>query len=158
MALRWPVATTRMMAKQVWSNCFKVVLAKGTRWREHVLKQPNVQNGDTEPLVAQMVRSLPAGDPGSIPGSGRPRKILGREDCLGKAMATRSSILVWRILQNSCLDRGVWWAIVHGVAKSQTGLRDWTELNWSHFFLTLCRSNLWKTSGKLQKQVNCPLI
>ena len=133
MALRWPVATTRMMAKQVWSNCFKVVLAKGTRWREHVLKQPNVQNGDTEPLVAQMVRSLPAGDPASIPGSGRPRKILGREDCLGKAMATRSSILVWRILQNSCLDRGVWWAAVHGVKKSRSLLSDFSFTFHFHF-------------------------
>ena len=37
-------------------------------------------------------------------------------------------------LQHSCLgnpmDRGVWRAIVHGVAKSQTWLSDWTELNW----------------------------
>ena len=33
-------------------------------------------------------------------------------------------------LQHSCLenpmDRGAWWAAVHGVAKSQTGLRDFT--------------------------------
>ena len=31
-------------------------------------------------------------------------------------------------LQYSCLenstDRGAWWAIVHGIAKSQTGLRN----------------------------------
>ena len=33
-------------------------------------------------------------------------------------------------LQYCCLetpvDRGAWWAAVHGVAKSQTGLRDFT--------------------------------
>jgi len=33
-------------------------------------------------------------------------------------------------LQYSCLenpmDRGAWWATVHGVAKSQTGLSDFT--------------------------------
>ena len=33
-----------------------------------------------------------------------------------KGMATHSSILAWRIL----MDRGAWWAAVHGVAKSQT--------------------------------------
>ena len=35
-------------------------------------------------------------------------------------------------LQNSCLenpmDRGAWWATVHGVAKSQTRLSDFTRL------------------------------
>ena len=31
-------------------------------------------------------------------------------------MATRSSILDWRIP----MDRGAWWATVHGVAKSWT--------------------------------------
>ena len=33
-----------------------------------------------------------------------------------EGMATHSSILAWRIL----MDRGAWWATVHGVAKSQT--------------------------------------
>ena len=28
------------------------------------------------------------------------------------------------------MDRGAWYATVHGVAKSHTQLRDWTELNW----------------------------
>ena len=28
------------------------------------------------------------------------------------------------------MDRGAWWATVLGVAKSQTLLSDWTELNW----------------------------
>ena len=29
-------------------------------------------------------------------------------------------------------DREAWRAVIHGVAKSQTRLSDWTELNWSH--------------------------
>ena len=43
---------------------------------------------------------------------------LGWEDPLEKGMATHSSILAWRIF----MDREAWQSIVHGVAKSQTGL------------------------------------
>ena len=43
---------------------------------------------------------------------------LGREDPLEEGMAARSSILVWR----NPMDRGAWWATVHGVTKSQTRL------------------------------------
>ena len=50
-----------------------------------------------------------AGDPGSIPGW---------EDPLEKGMATQSICL-----ENS-MDRGAWWAKVHGVAKSWTRLND----------------------------------
>ena len=41
---------------------------------------------------------------------------LGWEDCLEEDMATHSSILAWKIP----MDRGAWWATVHGVTKSQT--------------------------------------
>ena len=40
-------------------------------------------------------------------------RSLGLEHLLDEGMATHSSILAWRIL----MDRGVWWATVHGVAK-----------------------------------------
>ena len=32
-------------------------------------------------------------------------------------------------LQELVMDREAWHAVVHGVTKSQTRLRDWTELN-----------------------------
>jgi len=40
---------------------------------------------------------------------------LGWKDPLEEGMATYSSILAWRIR----MDRGVWWATVHGVAESR---------------------------------------
>ena len=63
-------------------------------------------------LVAQMVKNPPA----------NARDIrdtvwsLGWEDPLEKRMATHSSILAWRIP----MDRGAWWATVHGIAESRT--------------------------------------
>jgi len=50
-----------------------------------------------------------AGDPGSIPGSGR---SPGEEN---------GYPLQYSCLENS-MDRGAWWATVHGVTKSQTQL------------------------------------
>ena len=44
---------------------------------------------------------------------------LGWEDPLEEGMATLSSTLAWRIP----MDRGAWWAAVHGVPES------WTQLN-----------------------------
>ena len=61
-----------------------------------------------------VVKNLPAnaGDEGSIPGSGR-----SPEEGNGNS-------LQYYCLENS-MDRGAWWAIVHGAAKSWTQLSDW---------------------------------
>ena len=69
-------------------------------------------------LVAQMVKAsgYNVGDLGSIPGSGRSP---------GEGNVTS--------LQYSCLenpmDRGAWWAAVHGVTKSRTLLSNFTSLH-----------------------------
>ena len=41
-------------------------------------------------------------------------RSLGQEDPLEEEMATYSSILAWE----NPMDRGGWWAMVHGVAES----------------------------------------
>ena len=38
-------------------------------------------------------------------------------------------------LQEFVMDREAWLAVIHGVAKSRTGLSDWTELNWTEDLL-----------------------
>ena len=57
--------------------------------------------------VAQMVKNLPVMQVTQL-------QSLGWEDPLEKGMATHSSFLAWRIP----MDRGAWWATVHGVAES----------------------------------------
>ena len=60
-------------------------------------------------MVAQLVKHPPAMVETWV-------QSLGWEDPLEKGMATDSSILAWRIP----MDRGAWWATVHGVGESDT--------------------------------------
>ena len=62
------------------------------------------------------------GDMDSIPG-------LGRSPGEGNGYPLQYSCL------DNSMDRGAWWAIVHGAAKSWTWLSDW--LNWSDGFYCL---------------------
>ena len=69
-------------------------------------------------LVAQIVKNPPAMQETWV-------QCLGWEDPLEDGMATRSSI-AWRVP----MDRGVWWATVHGVAKSWTQLSTHIHVNY----------------------------
>jgi hypothetical protein len=60
-------------------------------------------------LVARMVQNPPAMGETRVPS-------LGWEDLLEEGMATRSSILFWRIPRT---EKPGWWATVHRITKSQ---------------------------------------
>ena len=64
-------------------------------------------------LVAQSVKNLPEEKEIGV-------QSLGREDLLEKKMANHSSILAWK----NPMDRGAWWAAVHGITKRQARLSD----------------------------------
>ena len=66
------------------------------------------------------VSDCTAGDPGSIPGSGI------------SPGGRNGNPLQYSCLENS-MDRGAWWATVHGVAKSRTQLSDFTSLHFTSF-------------------------
>ena len=63
--------------------------------------------------MARTVKNLPAVQETWV-------RSLGWEDPLEEGMTTHSRILAWRIP----MDRGAWWATVHGVAKNWTHLSD----------------------------------
>ena len=79
-------------------------------------------------LVAQMVKNLPAMWETRV-------QSLCQENPLEKGMATHSNILRegngnplrYSYLKRS-MDRGAWWATVHGIVKSQIQLRDFHSL------------------------------
>ena len=78
--------------------------------------------GRRDRLLTPVFMDFPGGSVGkeSPCNAGDLVQSLGWEDPLEEGMETYSSILVWRIP----MDRGAWWATVHGVAKSWTRLSD----------------------------------
>ena len=76
-----------------------------------------------------------AGDPVSIPGLGR------------SSGGGHSTLLQYSYLENP-MDRGAWWATVHGVTKSRTQLSNFTfygNVSWFHIWSRLLKSRRSKT-------------
>ena len=58
---------------------------------------------------------------------------------------------LWEMVMN----REAWSAVIHGVAKSQTQLSDWTELNWTEFYNPKNLMVFWLGFLVKNKQVYC---
>ena len=83
-----------------------------------------------------MIRNMPANagdakDKGSIPGSGRSHG------------GGRGNPLQYSCLENP-MDRGAWWATVHGVAGSRTRLSNFTYL--LTYTYAILVATFWRTS------------
>ena len=99
-----------------WSTCSKVWgLESKPTLLPFAAGLGDLPLGDNPSLVAQRIKHLPAMRETWV-------WSLGWEDPLEKEVATHSSILC---LENP-MDRGAWWATVHGEAKSWTRLSDFT--------------------------------
>ena len=74
---------------------------------------------------------------------------------LEKEMAIHSSTLAWKIP----LDRGAWYATVHGVAKNWTRLSDFTFLSpYPHMFCHLKEERGWRMSSITNQPCLCNVV
>ena len=138
--------------KGEFSRCFGVFADRSTAVESSALTSPSSRgNGQRHvcentqdwgraiccPLVAQTVKHLPTVREARF-------KYLGREDLLEKEMATDSSTPAWK----NPMDRGAWWATVHGVAKSRTRLSAFTLLSSERVFPFLPQTESCMPMGK----------
>ena len=61
-------------------------------------------------------------------------------------------------LRELVMDREVWRAVIHGVAKSRTRLSDWTELNWVPHLRCYSESNYMSMDQAIAKPLSGQLL
>ena len=103
---------------------------QGSKVEQRTLKIPPSTGFEGNPENTLSHHQVPPRNASGFPGRSNSKEFpceaktqvlsLDLEDPLEKGMATRSSILAWRIP----MERAAWWATVHGVAESQTRLHD----------------------------------
>jgi len=101
-------------------------VTKSQRWLSHWTRAIHI----TIFLISQMVNT-----PSAMQET--PVQCLGQEDSPGEG---NGNLLQYSCLENT-MDRGSWWAIVHGVTKSWTWLSYWHLKNWA---LYKTKPNKWK--------------
>ena len=93
-------------------------------------------------LVAQIVKNLPAMWATWV-------RSLCWDNPLEKGTGPHSSILAWKIP----MDRGAWWATIHGVRKSQTRLSDFHFQKGYEFVMFRCTMGF--SGGSDSKESTC---
>ena len=103
---------------------------QGSKVEQRTLKIPPSTGFEGNPENTLSHHQVPPKNASGFPGRSNSKEFpceaktqvlsLDREDPLEKGMATRSSILAWRIP----MERAAWWATVHGVAEGQARLHD----------------------------------
>ena len=99
-------------------------ISPGTSLEGMMLKLKLQYFGHLMRWVHSLEKTLTLGGIGGRRRRGRQRMrwLDGITDLMGESLSE---------LRKMVMDREAWRAVIHGVAKSQTQLSDWTELNWT---------------------------